>query len=207
MKHYYVVLGTVAASMATLVLTITMVDPSPAPSDPFSGMRMSAPELYEVIDDEVLNAPVVSYKSETFGYKLKYPGTWELDDSHEEFNGDIVSDPDERVIITISRTDDERLLEPSGLEYVAKSIEESLRFDSGFDLTTFDHLVWKNYPTIYTDGIRRIGGKRFRTREYNILRASHGGFLNISITSQEDSEVLYGKALQTILGSLEVCPK
>lgn len=209
MTQFHLLLGAVAASIATVVAVVIAHDPLPAPADPFEGLHLSAP-IYtdeELEDNEVLNSPFVSYQSDTFGYKLKYPGNWDLDDSREEFAGDILSDPSERVIVTISETKDESLMTPEGMEGMANSIEESLRIDPAFKLESFQRLVWKHRPTIFTDGVRRLGGKRFHTREYNIFRTNHGGVLNVSITTQEDAESLYEDALQEVLQSLDVCPK
>ena len=200
MIRFHLLLGTVAASIATVVAVVLIANPEPTPADPFEGLHLSA-------QDEILNSPVVSYQSDTFGYKLKFPGNWTLDDTRTEFDGDILSDPSERVVITISETKDPALLTPEGMDGMAKSIEESLRVDPAFKLTSFERLVWKNRPTIFTDGVRKIGGKRFHTREYNIFRPKHNGILNISVTTQENSETLYDSALQDILHSLDVCPK
>ncbi|MBT4119977.1 MAG: hypothetical protein HOG89_00435 [Candidatus Peribacter sp.] len=196
-------LGAVAASIATLTAVVLIHNPAPAPADPFEGLHLSAPA---VIEDEILNAPVVSYQSDTFGYKLKFPGNWELDDTREEFDGDILNDPSERMIITISETQNEDLMTKEGMDRMSQSIEESLTVDPAFKLLRFDRLIWKKRPTLFTDGVRNIGGKRYHTREYNIFRESHGGVLNVSITTQEDAEVLYDEALQNILRSLDVCP-
>jgi hypothetical protein len=204
MIRLHILLGTVAASIATIVAIVIIHNPSPAPADPFNGLHLSAPAI---IEDEILGAPVVSYQSDTFGYSLKHPGNWLLDDSRLYFDGDILSNPSERVVITISETIDPELMTEEGMDGMAKSISESLRIDSAFSLNVFERLVWKNRPTIFTDGVRQLGGKRFHTREYNIFRKNHDGVLNISVTTQEDSESLYDSALQDILHSLDVCPK
>ena len=204
MNRLHTLLGTAAASIATIAVTVMILNPSPAPADPFEGLHFSAPIP---IEDEILGAPIISYQSDTYGYKIKFPGNWELDDSRSEFDGDILSDPSERVVITISETKDPQLMTPEGQESLAKSITDSLRVDPSFKLNTFEHLFWKNRPTLFTDGTRKIGGKRFHTREYNIFRKKHGGVLNVRVTTQEDAETLYDSALQDILRSLDVCPK
>ena len=182
-------------------------DPAPAPADPFSGLHLSAPDVTAEDLDDALLSPFVSYQSDTFGYKLRFPSTWSLDDSKTDFHGDIFTDPREQVVVTISETDGVYTVTPEGITRVAKSIEESLQYDPAFKLTTFERLYWKEQPTIFTEGTRTIGGKRYHTREYNIVRPAHSGILNISITTQEDSETLHEKAVQEILKSLDVCPK
>lgn len=208
MHKFHLLLGSIAASTATLVAVVVLHDPYPAPSDPFEGLHLSAPAISDadLEDDEILNSPVVSYQSDTFGYLLKYPGNWELDDSRTEFDGDILSDPSQRVIITISETKDASLMTEEGQTAMRQSIEQSLRLDPAFKLEAFEHLTWKKMPTIFTDGVRRIGGKQYHTREYNIFRKKHNGVLNISITTQQDAEALYEQALKDILQSLNVCP-
>jgi len=207
MIKFPLLLGTIAASIATIVAIVILHDPAPTPADPFEGLHLSAQDEIDLLDDEILDSPSVSYQSDTFGYKLSYPGTWELDDSRTDFGGDVLSDPSARVVITINETKDESLMTPEGMQNMATSVEESLRLDPSFTLTKFERLVWKHDPTIFTDGVRNIGGKRFHTREYNIFRAKHGGVLNVSITTQEDAETLYEEILQNILQSLDVCPK
>ena len=110
------------------------------------------------------------------------------------------------MIITISETQNEDLMTKEGMDRMSQSIEESLTVDPAFKLLRFDRLIWKKRPTLFTDGVRNIGVKRYHPREYNIFRESHGGVLNVSITTQEDAEVLYDEALQNILRSLDVCP-
>jgi hypothetical protein len=207
MIKFHILLGTIAASIATIVAVVIIHDPAPAPADPFEGLHLSAQDEIDLIDDEVLDAPVVSYQSDTYGYKLTFPGNWDIDDSRDEFNGDILSDPSERVVITISETKEKAYVTPEGMDRMATSIKESLRVDPAFKLTAFQRLVWKQRPTIFTDGVRKISGKRFHTREYNIFRPEHGGILNVSVTTQEDAESLYEEALEKILHSLDVCPK
>ena len=203
MTQFHLFLGSIAAAVATIVAVVLIHDPVPAPADPFVGLHMSAPEEL----DEILDAPFVSYQSDTFGYYLKYPGNWSLDDTRTEFDGDILADPSERVVLTISETKDPSLVTDEGIESMSSSIKESLRLDPAFKLEQFERLTWKNHHTIFTDGVRKIGGTRFHTREYNIVRKKHQGVLNISITTQENAESLYEKALQDILQSLDVCPK
>lgn len=207
MSRFHLLLGCLAASIGTVVAVVIVHDPLPAPADPFEGLHLAAPIEDDVIEDEILNAPFVSYKSETHTYSLRFPGNWSLDDTRAEFEGDILADPLERAVITISETKDTELVTDDGIARMAESIEESLRLDPSFKLQTLDQFLWKGKHTIFTDGVRKIGGKRFHTREYNIFRPQHGGVLNLSITTQEDSEPLYEKALQDILHSLSVCPK
>jgi hypothetical protein len=204
MMKLHIHLGAVAASIATIVTVVIVHDPAPAPTDPFEGLRFSAPVL---IVDEILGAPITSYQSDTHGYRLKYPSNWTLDDSRSEFEGDILSDPSERAVITISETKDLELINEEGLQRMMMSIKESMRLDPAFKMKSFERLIWKNRPTLFTDGVRKIGGKRFHTREYNIFRKNHDGVLNVSITTQEDAEVLYEEVLKDILHSLDVCPK
>lgn len=219
MQSFHLLLGAIAASIATIVAVVIVHDPLPAtyrsratwpaPADPFNGLHLSAPISIDedLNNDEKLNSPFVSYQSDTFGYKIRYPGNWYLDDTRSEFAGDILSDPSERVVVTISETVDPTLVTPEGMEAMAQSIEESLQLDPAFSLQKFQRLIWKHRPTIYTDGIRMISGERFHTRVYNIFRKNHNGVLNVSITTQEDAEVLYEQALQEVLNSLDVCPK
>lgn len=205
MKKFHLVLGAVAASIATLVVVITVADPTAAPSDPFNGLHLSADD--ELLDDEILNAPFVSYESETFKYTVRYPGTWTLDDSRADFGGDILSDPSQRVVITFTETNDPDIVSMEGMKNISDSIKQSLAVDPSFDLEETQNLYWKSRPAIFTSGVRLIGGKRYQTREYNILRNDHGGILNISITTQLNSETLYEQPIRDILKSLEVCPK
>lgn len=209
MEKFHLLLATVAASIATVVGVVLMHNPAPAPSDPFEGLHMSAPDIdaEDVDESDPLLSPIVSYESETYDYKLKFPATWSLDDTKEEFDGDLLSDPSERVVITISETEDILCVTPYDLERIAYSIRESLRHDSAFELTSFQKLFWKDQPAIFTEGARHIGGKRYHTREYNIVRPGGSGILNMSITTQEDAETLYEQALQDILHSLEVFRK
>ncbi len=207
MNKFHIILGTVAASIATLVAVVTITDRTPTPSDPFAGLHLSAPELEHLADDEILNAPFVSYESTTFNYKLRYPGTWHLDDTRSDFGGDILADPLENVVITLTETEDKDIVSMEGMKKVADSIKQSLMVDPSFDLERSQKLYWKDRPAIFTSGVRLIGGERYHTREYNILRNDHGGILNISITTKEDTQQLYSEPIQEILKSLEVCPK
>lgn len=205
MNKFHLVLGTVAASIATLVVMVTVSDPTPAPSDPFEGLHLSAPELEELADDEILNAPFVSYQSDSMEYKVTYPGTWTLDDTKDSFDGHILSDPLEHVIITITETPESQVLSQRGVEALADSIEQALKFDSAFTLERFDRLLWRGHPTIYTSGTRRIGGETFHTREYNIVRPDHTGMLNVNISTKDSAESVYEKPIREILKSLETC--
>ena len=206
MIKFHLFLGAVAASIATLVAVVLIHDPSPAPADPFHGLHLSAP-IPVAIEDEHLAAPVVSYQSDTFGYTVKFPGNWMLDDSRSEFEGDILSDPSERVVITISETADATLMTPEGMDRMAHSIQDALEIDPAFMLVEFERLAWKERPTIFSDGVRLIGGKRFHTRAYTIFRKNHNNILTVSVTTQENAETLYEKPIEDILDSLDVCPK
>ncbi len=207
MHKVYLTLTALAASVASVVALVIFVDPSPAPQDLFEGLHLSAPEFEEVIEDEVLNSPTVSYQSDTFRYKLSYPGNWDLDDSRKDLDGDIISDPTQRAIMVINQTKDPSVMSAEGTAKVIESIRDSLRHDSNFSLKRFESFEWEDRPAVFTDGVRIIDGKRYRTREYNIIRQEHGGMLNISVTTQENTEALYDEVIQNILQSLDVCPK
>ena len=187
------VLGSCVVAFVSVAALVIIADAPPAPRDIFEDMHMSA-------GDEVLGAPFVTYRSDTLGYEVRMPGNWFLDDTRQEFNGDMISDPREHVIVTISEMQD------VDLEHLAMSIEQSLRVDPAFTVHSFQKLIWKHRLTLFTDGIRTIGGKRYRTREYNIERANHGGVLNVSVTTQKHTEALYEHALEDMLNSLNVCP-
>lgn len=208
MNKFHLLLGTLTASIVTM-LVVAILNPG-VMDVPIPHLHRSAPEqlsLSDILDDEILDSPFVRYTSKTHGYSLQYPSTWDLDDSHTEFNGDILSDAAERVVITISETKDENVHTREGIAAIFKSIEEALRFDSGFALNEFERLVWKHRYTAFTDGISRVGNHTWRIREYHVARPKHDGILNISITMQAESEHLYEQQIERILQTLEVCPK
>ena len=205
MSRLHVLLASFAAAAATIVAVVMSMSPIPAPEDPFEGLHLSAAEEAELAVDEVLDSPTVRYTSKRFSYAVSYPGTWTLDDTKEVYGGDVITDPDERVVITINETEDPELLTPEGMQRTADSIEDSLSFDPEFTLIHFERLIYDNFPAVFTDGIRYIGGKRYHTREYSVFRPVHGGILNISISTPEDAEQLYEKAIGDILRSLDVC--
>ncbi|MDP7069375.1 MAG: hypothetical protein QF815_02505 [Candidatus Peribacteraceae bacterium] len=201
--------GAFGMSIITVVFVALGLDAKPAPADPFNGLHLSAPIPVsdEIAEDDIRLAPFVSYQSDSYGYKIKFPGNWELDDSRIEFDGDILTNPTERVVITISEIKSKELMTEEGVRNLSDSIEESLRFDPAFALNDVQKLIWKHKQTIFSDGIRHVGTDKLRTREYNIFRPNHGGVLNVSITTPEGSHTLYERALQDILHSLDVCPK
>jgi len=181
---------------------------SPAPSkDLFEGLHLSAPIADDIADDDARLAPYVRYQSDTHGYSLQYPATWTLDDSKKDFGGDILSDPSEHTVITISETKEESLMTEDAVDLLTQSIKDSLNLDPAFNLKTLDHLTWKGRSTIFTDGERHLGSRVLHTREYNIFRPTYNGVLNVSITTQKSTEVLHDKIIESILNSLDVCPK
>lgn len=215
MSRLQLIIGTGLMSIATLVVvTVFNLQQTTAPTaEPFSveglegldRIHLSAPEQPDEADEN-LGAPVATYQSDTFKYKLRYPGTWEVDDSRSVFDGDVLSDPGQRVVITISATEDERATTRLGIEDIAQTIEESLAYDPAFALQSFDRLIWKNRHTVYTDGIRKVGTDNWRTREYAIFRPNHNGILNVSITTKADNSDVHDQEIQNILRSLIVCP-
>lgn len=207
MTKLYLTLASLAAAASSVVALVTYIDPSPVPVDMFEGLHLSAPEpALDIIDDEILNAPVVSYQSDTFSYKVSYPSNWTLDDSRGDFDGDILTDPDQHVVITINEIKDSSILSEEGTREIAKSIRDSVRFDAGFSLSEFQSFRWDGRYALFTDGMRLISGEPYRTREYNIFRPEHGGILNISITTLSHAEALYENTIMNILESLDVCP-
>lgn len=201
--------ASIVLSLCTIIVVAAVEDMRPAPVDPFDGMHFSAPdtlEAYEFGDDDVLNAPIVRYESETFSYSLTYPGHWDLDDTRREFAGDVITDPHEHIVITISETKDPDVFTDEAMDEVAQSIKESLNYDPSFALQSFERLLWKGRHTIFTDGTRKVGRNVWHTREYNVFRPQHHGILNISISTLDNAETLHQDGLDIILESLTVCP-
>lgn len=201
MNKYPLVLGTVAASVATLVTTTIVADPQP-------GLHMAAPlaSPVQVPDelDENLGAPQVRYESESMQYEVTYPGNWHLNDAPKGFAGHILSDPSEHVVITMSLTHEDMLRSPQGLQQLENVLQQSLKFDPAFTLNIFDRFVWKDRTVLYTEGTRIIGGKTYIVREYNIVRDDNQSMFNVSITSEKSAQLLYEKSVQSILNSLEI---
>ncbi|MCA9371216.1 MAG: hypothetical protein KC680_04615 [Candidatus Peregrinibacteria bacterium] len=199
MTRYYLLLGTVAASVATMVAVVIVTDPTP-------GLHMSAPVTEDpYTNDEDLGAPVESYESESMEYKITYPGTWNFDDSKTTLNGHILTDPSEHVVIIITETENEKLLTVEGTKAIADSLQESLKYDSAFTLQSFQEFSWRGHHTLFTEGERLIGNDMYHVSEYNIVRSDHTSMLNVSITTKKNLEELYEKPIQQILDSLEVC--
>ncbi len=202
MNKYHLTLAAIAASTATIVAVTIIADPSPAPADMFQGVHFSAPDT--LADDEYLNAPSVSYESDSMHYKVSYPGTWRLQDSPEHLDGHILAEPSEHVVITITQTQQDILQNDEELEDIARSIEQSLLYDSSFTLDSFEQFLWRGKTVIYTEGKRTIGSHMYHTREYNILREQYASMLNVSITTKASAQALYEDTIQEILESLEV---
>ena len=204
MNRLLLLLGTVAMSVATVVGMVIMHEPTP--SDPFSSIHLSAPSIdpATLATSEAIDSPYVSYKSDSIGYSLRYPATWSLDDSRATFSGDIISDADQRVIVTISATPTPAVSSQLDILRMTNTLEESLTTDDSFTPISVQRLVWKNLPALFSDGMRVIGNQPFHTRTYNIFRSTKSDMLTISISSQEESEVQYEEVLSTLLKSLKV---
>ncbi|MBT5237483.1 hypothetical protein HOL63_03900 [Candidatus Peregrinibacteria bacterium] len=211
MSKFPLIIGAFSLSLITVIVMVMDSNSHSPSTDLFEGMHLSAPipeDIPEEIpDDDARFAPYVRYQSDTHGYALSYPSTWTLDDSKKDFGGDILSDPSEHSIITISETKDESLMTTDAVEMLTQSIRESLNLDAAFTLETLQQLMWKGRHTIFTNGVRHLGSRTLHTREYNIFRPNHGGVLNISITTQDSSEALHKEVIESILNSLDVCPK
>jgi hypothetical protein len=212
MSKFPLILGAFCLSLITVMVMVMDSNRHSPSTDLFEGLHLSAPipediDAEEIPDDDPQFAPYVRYQSDTHGYSLSYPSTWTLDDSKKDFGGDILSDPSEHSIITISETKDESLMTPDAVEMLSQSIRESLNLDPAFNLETLQHLMWKGRDTIFTNGERHLGSRTLHTREYNIFRPNHGGVLNISITTQDSSEALHKDVIESILNSLDVCPE
>jgi len=206
MSKFHLIVGSFTLSLITVFVMVLDTKP-PAPSeDLFEGLHLSAPVINDIADDDARLSPYVRYQSDTHSYSLQYPATWTLDDSKTDFGGDILSDPSEHTVITISETKDESLMATGAVELLTQSIRDSLSLDPAFNLQTLDHLTWKGRSTIFTDGERHLGSRILHTREYNIFRPSHNGVLNVSITTQKSTEPLHDEIIEAILNSLDVCP-
>lgn len=201
MNKYPFLVASVAAATAGMVTAIIVTDPTP-------GLHMSAPmapPAVSYIDDEILGSPVVRYKSDSLDYEVVYPSTWELHENPEEFHGHMLSDPAQHVVVTFSVTEEPLLATPEGQEQVARSIEESLRYDATYTPESFSAFTWKGHDVLFAKGQRVIGNTQYLTREYNIIRADHVSMLNIGITMRKNTQQLYENAITDILNSLEVC--
>lgn len=196
MKTYFLLLGAIAASMATFVATVTWLDPSPTPADPFFGLHLSAPEI---ADDDPRLAPVVSYRSDSLHYALTYPSTWSLDDTKERFDGDILTTANEEVVMTISTLNTQ-----DSADAIAEGMRSVLMADQSLNITTFSTLTWKDFDTIYTEGVHTIVDTQYTTRSYAIIRPERGDMLSLSITTVSEADLQFETQLQAILDSLSV---
>lgn len=102
MKKLHTVLMTAAASSTTIIAVVVGVQMSTPQQDNIPQLHFSAPDFPIRADDELLNPAQVSYQSDSLGYTLVFPSNWDIDTSRTTLNGDIVSDPQEKNIITIS---------------------------------------------------------------------------------------------------------
>jgi len=204
MSKNLLIVSAFAFSIATVVVMIAENDIPKFQQDLFDGLHFSAPVIEDIADDDVRLSPTVRYQSDTHGYILRYPSSWSLENATHDFDGDILADPAERAVITISETTSEALVGTGVVSMVADSISSSLKLDPAFHLETLKKLQWKGHETIFTNGSRHLGSKILHTQEYTIFRPNRSGVLTISITTEEKTEMLYQRVIESVLNSLEV---
>lgn len=204
MSKYSLIASAFTLSIATVVVMIIENDIPKVHQDLFDGLHFSAPAIEDIADDDVRLSPTVRYQSDTHGYILRYPSVWSLDNATDDFNGDILADPAERAVITISEIIDDALVGTGAIHMVAESIASSVKLDPAFRLEILKQLQWKGHQTLFTNGSRHLGSKILHTQEYTIFRPQRSGVLTISITTEEKTAMLYKDAIESILNSLEV---
>lgn len=185
MSKIHLLLGAFAVSIVTVLVVLQYQDrlPMQIADHNLNSLHFSAPDVDMVnSDDENLGSLITSYESTTYGYTVRFPSTWNLDDTGTLYAGHLLTDPTEQVYITIDNT-------------AASSVP--------FDQHSYTKTTWQGCPAEVTSGEQFIGGAYWAVSEHRITRPV--GMLTIRVSVPKESAHLYARKIEEIVGSMAVC--
>ncbi len=203
-KFFYLAVGSLGASAITVALVLLLV-PFQTPTV-LDGLHFSAPSMHAaaVEEDEILGAPFVRYKSETFAYSLRYPGTWDLDDKRSTTTSDVLYGPNKDVIVRINTAPLEEITDIATLEAKANAMHDLLMADKDFSLSGFKRITLQKYPAVRAEGTRQTETSTWRITAITIFRLDKRDTLSLLFTTSEQKFPEYEEAIEEIVNSLDI---
>lgn len=202
-KHIPLIVGSLGVSTMTVAALLLVFVPD-VEKTPLDGIHFSAPTMdaSALEDDEILGAEFTSYQSDTFGYSVRYPSTWNLDDNRSTTTSDVLYAPKKEVIARINSAPLEPLTDMMQLEEKAAAIEDTLKNDPSFTIESIDHLAWNNNPVIRIEGVRKTESTSWKVTSISIFRLQRSDIFTMLFTREVKKNAEYKDAIEEIVKSL-----
>lgn len=115
-----------------------------------------------------------TYQSVKYGYKIRFPKDWKLDNSQKNEPADMVISPNGKALIIIQFLTDQRLLEKDGEKKVVADIKKSFESDPNYVISSFesrfetDGLTPATVSGYFVSGAQKYKNNVYRSIEYGI---------------------------------------
>lgn len=139
-----------------------------------------------------------------YGFTLRYPQDWIIDDSRSTAPAEFIREPNGRAFYSMQSHTDPRVLNPSELEKVYQDIEGSFKNDARYlvEESGWEHEEKNTADNSYfAAGSYAEGGKNWRFKEITIFSKS-GNVLVLRGMSLEDYADEYGPIIDKIFSSV-----
>jgi len=144
-----------------------------------------------------------TYKSEKYGYQIKFPSDWTMDDSQEYYPVDAITNPTEEAMVYISVFQDPRLLEPGGVETVIQEVSNLFSQDLNHQIEIFEKGLLGDADSYVAAGsyFDQYQGE-WRFKEIGIY-LKDGVVINVRANIKKQVSGLYGEIIDTIIDSFQ----
>ncbi len=147
------------------------------------------------------------FRSVKFGYVIKMPSGWVMDDSQKEQPADIAKSSDGKTFVAIQFLVEPRLLEEGGEEQVVADIKEGYRKDKAYVLSSFESRFENDGTPATVSGYLARGamedkGKFYVFQEYGVPLGDET-WVNIKGAIHEDVIKEYQEMINKIMGSFD----
>jgi len=156
---------------------------------------------------------MTKYKSERYGYSVKYPTTWKMDDSQKETPADLILNPSKDAAVLIQLINDPTLSNEGSFDLVSNEAKKQLDNNPKYKVELFklvpEHSS-PSSPSLVTGGFVAAGtflgaetNQEWRFKEYGIFTKTGKAFYVRGNIKKEVAEK-YGEIVNQIMDSFNI---
>lgn len=153
---------------------------------------------------------MAEYKSERYGYSIKYPLIWRMDDSQEETPGDLILSPSKDVAVVVQLINDPSLSIEGGFDLVSNEAKKQFADNPRYEIDLFKLVPEQGSPPYVIGGFVAAGtflgektNQAWRFKEYGIFTKTGKAFyVRGNIKKEVAGE--YGEVVNQIMDSFDI---
>lgn len=153
---------------------------------------------------------MAEYKSERYGYSIKYPIAWRMDESQKEAPADLILNPSKDAVVLIQLINDPTLSNEGSFDLISNEAKKQFTNDPRYEIDLFELVPEQGLPPYTIGGFVAAGtylgaetNQEWRFKEYGIFTKTGRAFY-VRGNIKKEAAGQYGEIINQIMDSFNI---